>query len=313
MVDGNSVNTTREQLLETIRSIETQTLVNIILAFFVAYIFARIITALLSKLSEKMSRSGRIKVKMVIPAVKFGIYIVAFYYFLTELLNIFGPELFLLTGLIGAAVGFGLKDLFAAFVGGVIITFEKPYQVGDKISIGNYYGEVTDIGLRATKLVTPDDNTVTAPNSLIFNEAIASGNYGASEMMIVIDLYIASESDVKSAMKILRETVVTSKYVYISRTSPVILLHKSLPFYTRLRAKAYVNDLRDEFEFESDVHTRAWTEFGKNGIRAPQLHILNIPQIGEESELRTTRRKNDRSNVIHGKDSDFNSGSQKNS
>ena len=313
MVDGNSVNTTREQLLETIKSIETQTLVNIILAFFVAYIFARIITALLSKLSEKMSRSGRIKVKMVIPAVKFGIYIVAFYYFLTELLNIFGPELFLLTGLIGAAVGFGLKDLFADFVGGVIITFEKPYQVGDKISIGNYYGEVTDIGLRATKLVTPDDNTVTAPNSLIFNEAIASGNYGASEMMIVMDLYIASESDVKSAMKILRETVVTSKYVYISRTSPVILLHKSLPFYTRLRAKAYVNDLRDEFEFESDVHTRAWAEFGKNGIRAPQLHILNIPQIGEESELRTTRRKNDRSNGRHGRDSDFNSGSQKNS
>lgn len=313
MVDGNSVNTTREQLLETIRSIETQTLVNIILAFFVAYIFARIITALLSKLSEKMSRSGRIKVKMVIPAVKFGIYIVAFYYFLTELLNIFGPELFLLTGLIGAAVGFGLKDLFADFVGGVIITFEKPYQVGDKISIGNYYGEVTDIGLRATKLVTPDDNTVTAPNSLIFNEAIASGNYGASEMMIVIDLYIASESDVKAAMKILRETVVTSKYVYISRTSPVILLHKSLPFYTRLRAKAYVNDLRDEFEFESDVHTRAWTELGKNGIRAPQLHILNIPQVGEEPELRTTRRKNDRSNGRHGRDSDFNAGSQKNS
>jgi small-conductance mechanosensitive channel len=313
MVDGNSVNTTREQLFETIRSIETQTLVNIILAFFVAYIFGRIITALLSKLSEKMSRSGRIKVKMVIPTIKFGIYIVAFYYFLTELLNIFGPELFLLTGLIGAAIGFGLKDLFADFVGGLVITFEKPYQIGDKVSIGNYYGEVTNIGLRATKLVTPDDNTVTAPNSLIFNEAIASGNYGASEMMIVTDLYIASESDVKAAMKILRETVVTSKYVYISRTSPVILLHKSLPFYTRLRAKAYVNDLRDEFEFESDVHTRAWTEFGKNGIRAPQLHILNIPQIGEEPELRTTRRKNDRSNGRHGRDSDFNSGSQKNS
>jgi len=299
MVDGSSVNTTREQLLETIISIETQTLGNIILAFFVAYIFARIITALLSKLSEKMSRSGRIKVKMVIPAVKFGIYIVAFYYFPTELLNIFGPELFLLTGLIGAAVGFGLKDLFADFVGGVIIIFEKPYQVGDKISIGNYYGEVTDIGLRATKLVTPDDNTVTAPNSLIFNEAIASGNYGASEMMVVIDLYIASESDVKAAMKILRETVVTSKYVYISRTSPVILLHKSLPFYTRLRAKAYVNDLRDEFEFESDIHTRAWTELEKNGIRAPQLHILNIPQIGEEPELRTTSRRKDRSNGRH--------------
>jgi small-conductance mechanosensitive channel len=312
MVNGDSVSTGREQLLETLRSIETQTIVNIVLAFFVAYILGRIITAVLSKVSEKMSRSSRIKVKMVIPAIKFGIYIIAFYYFLTEILKIFGPELFLLTGLIGAAIGFGLKDLFADFVGGVIITFEKPYQIGDKISIGNYYGEVTDIGLRATKLVTPDDNTVMAPNSLIFNEAVASGNYGVSEMMVVTDLYIASESDVNAAMKILRETVVTSKYVYISRTSPVILLHKSLPFYTRLRAKAYVNDLRDEFEFESDVHTRAWIEFGKSGIRAPQLHILNIPQIGEELELITTRRRKDRSNRKDGGDSD-NAGFQKNS
>ncbi|AKB81128.1 Potassium efflux system KefA protein [Methanosarcina barkeri 3] len=313
MVDGNAVNTGREQLLETLRSIETQTIINIFLAFFVAYILGRIVTAVLSKISENMSRSSRIKVKMVVPAIKFGIYVIALYYFLIEILNIFGPELFLLTGLIGAAIGFGLKDLFADFVGGIVITFEKPYQIGDKVSIGNYYGEVTDIGLRATKLVTPGDNTVTAPNSLIFNETISSGNYGSSEMMVVTDIYIASESDVKSAMKILRETVVTSKYIYISRTSPVILLHKSLPFYTRLRAKAYVNDLRDEFEFESDIHTRAWTEFGKNGIRAPQLHILNIPQIGEEPELRTTRRKNDRSNGRHGSDSESNASVQDNS
>lgn len=313
MVDGNTVDTSREQLLETLRSIETQTLVNIILAFIFAYVLGRILAVLLSKVSEKMSRSGRIKVKMVIPAVKFGIYIIAFYYFLTEILKIFGPELFLLTGLIGAAIGFGLKDLFADFVGGVVIMFEKPYQVGDKISIGDYYGEVTDIGLRATKLITPDDNTVTAPNSLIFDETVASGNYGSSEMMIVIDLYIASESDVRTAMKILRETVVSSKYIYISKKASVILLHKSLPFYTRLRAKAYVNDLRDEFEFESDVHTRAWIEFQKNDIKAPQLHILNIPAIREERESGAMTRRKDRPNKRIRKSSEFSIDSQKDS
>ncbi len=314
MVDGNSIeDTTREQLLETLRSIETQTIVNILLIFFLAYVLGRIIAALLSRVSEKMSRSGRIKVKMIIPAAKFGIYIIAFYYFLTEILKIFGPELFLLTGLIGAAIGFGLKDLFADFVGGVVITFEKPYQVGDKISIGDYYGEVTDIGLRATKLVTPDDNTVTAPNSLIFNETVASGNYGASEMMVVIDLYIASESDFKTAMRILRETVVTSKYVYISEKSPIILLHKALPFYTRLRAKAYVNDLRDEFEFESDIHTRTWVEFLKNDIKAPHLHILNIPSIGEEYESSTLARENIRSDKRIRRDSESSTAFQRDS
>ncbi|AAM06765.1 TPA: mechanosensitive ion channel family protein [Methanosarcina acetivorans] len=303
MVNGDSGS---QQLLETLRSIDTQTVVTMFLILAAAYVLGRVITALISKLSEKMSRKDRIKVKMIIPAVKFGIYVLAFYYILREIFNIFGPELLLLTGLLGAAIGFGVKDLFADIIGGLVITFEKPYQIGDKISIGAYYGEVTDIGLRATKLVTPDDNTVTAPNSLIFNETVASGNYGASEMMVVIDLYIASESNVETAMRILREAVVSSKYVYISGSTPVTLLHKALPFYTRLRAKAYVNDLRDEFKFESDVHTRAWIEFLKNGIRAPQLHILNLPPVRENHESDAPTRRNLRSSKGTRKDSDFN-------
>jgi len=310
MTNGDSGS---QQLLETLRSIDTQTLVTMFLILAAAYVLGRIITTLLLKLSEKMSREDRIKVKMIIPAVKFGIYVLAFYYILREIFNIFGPELFLLTGLLGAAIGFGVKDLFADIIGGLVITFEKPYQIGDKISIGSYYGEVTDIGLRATKLVTPDDNTVTAPNSLIFNETVASGNYGASEMMVVIDLYVASESDVETAKRILREAVVSSKYVYISKNNPVTLLHKALPFYTRLRAKAYVNDLRDEFKFESDVHTRTWMEFLKNDIRAPQLHILNIPPVGEKRESDAPTRRNPRSSKGTQKDSDFNADFSNNS
>jgi small-conductance mechanosensitive channel len=300
MVDGN---TSREQLVETLRSVETQTLVNIVLAILIAYLLGMIITDVLSRLSEKMSRSGRIKVKMVIPALKFGIYSIAIIYIFRIVLRILGPELLLVSGLLGAAIGFGLKDFFADAVGGVVIALEKPYHVGDKITIGSYYGEVIDVGLRATKLVTPDDNVVTAPNSFIFNETISSGNYGSPEMMVVIDLYIASESDVKTAMRILREAVVSSKYVYISEKNPVTLLHKALPFYTRLRAKAYVNDLRDEFKFESDVHTRTWTEFRKYGIRAPQLHILNLPPVQEEKGPGTVAQGNIRSDKRARKDS----------
>lgn len=288
-------NTTREQLLGTIRSIEFQTLLNMFLVVLTAYLLGIILTKAISKVSEKMSRSSRVKVKMIIPLIKVGIYSIAFFYVIRQIFKIFGPEIFLLSGLIGAAIGFGVKDLFADYVGGIIITLERPYHVGDKITIGDYYGEVIDIGLRETKLVTPDDNIVTAPNSLIFDEAVASGNYGSPGMMVVIDLFIASESDVKTAMKILRETVVSSKYVYISEKNPVTMLHKALPFYTRLRAKAYVNDLRDEFEFESDVHTRAWIEFKNKGILAPQLHILNIPQTGDESVVGTTTLRNARS------------------
>ena len=77
MVDGESG---REQLLEAIRSIDTETLINMILVLSIAYILSTIISVILSKISEKMSRNGRIKAKMLTPVIKFVLYILAFYY-----------------------------------------------------------------------------------------------------------------------------------------------------------------------------------------------------------------------------------------
>ncbi len=253
--------------------IDTGTIISSILVILIAYLVIRVITFILVFISERAGQY-RITVKMVLPLLKFSIYGITIYYILVNILKWESSQLILFGGLLGAGIGFGLKDLFADIIGGIVITLEKPYQVGDKIKIGEYYGEVSDVGIRATKLVTPDDNLVSAPNYLIFTQAVASANAGASEMMVVIDLFIDPYSDAVLAMKILKESVVTSKYVYISKKRPFTVLIKDYPFYRRLRAKAYVNDLRYEFEFESEVTRRALIEFSKHGIKAPRVNIL---------------------------------------
>ncbi|HII01430.1 TPA: mechanosensitive ion channel [Methanosarcinaceae archaeon] len=262
-----------EGLFEVLGSIDSGAILSIILIFLLAYFLARVLTLLLSKTSE-MAGLHRIKLKILIPLVKVGIYGIAAYYIFIGILELSKQDFLILGGLFGAALGLGLKDFFLDIAGGLVITFENPYQIGDKIRMGEYYGEVSDIGFRATTLVTPDDDTVTAPNSLIFTESVASANNGASEMMVVIDLYISGDSEVGPTMRILREAVVSSKYVYISEKCPVTLLHREFPFYTRLRAKAYVNDLRLEFEFESDVLTRARAEFRRKNIKTPEIHLM---------------------------------------
>lgn len=258
-------------------TIQTVTITSTLLAILIAYLLTRLITLILVFISER-SGQHRITVKMVIPLMKVLIYGFALYYILVNILKLESSQLIFFGGLLGAAIGFGLKDVFADIIGGLVITFEKPYQMGDKIRIGDYYGEVSDIGLRATKLVTPDDNLVSAPNYLIFNQAVASANAGAPEMMVVIDLFIDPSSDAVLAMKILKESVITSKYIYVSRKRSYTILLKDFPFYRRIRAKAYVNDLRFEFEFESDVTKRAWNEYKRNGIAAPELNILENPK-----------------------------------
>ncbi|MBU4491850.1 MAG: mechanosensitive ion channel family protein [Euryarchaeota archaeon] len=264
-----------ENSMIALPSIDTGTMISSILVIIIAYLLIRAVTFILVLFSERAGQY-RITVKMVIPLLKFSIYGIALYIILSDILKLETQQLILFSGLLGAAIGFGLKDLFADIIGGIVITFEKPYQVGDKIKIGDYYGEVSDVGIRATKLVTPDDNLVSAPNYLIFTQAVASANAGAPEMMVVIDMFVDSDSNAVLAMKILKESVATSKYVYISMKRPITVLMKDYPFYKRLRAKAYVNDLRYEFEFESDVTKRAWNEFSKHGIKAPKVNILEI-------------------------------------
>ena len=208
---------------------------------------------------------------MIIPLAKLLVYAVALYYIIIAVIEPSLTQMIAFSGLFGAAIGFGLKDLFSDIVGGVVIIFEKPYQIGDKVTIGDKSGEVKDIGIRSTRIQTSADELVSVPNFSIFAPPVTSGDPGDLAMMIVIDLLYPPDSDADKAMKILREALVTSKYMIISKKYSYTVLLEDFPFYKRVRAKGYVNDLRLEFEFKSEVTRRAWAEFRKAGIQPPSF------------------------------------------
>jgi small-conductance mechanosensitive channel len=255
--------------------IDSSIVMNALFVLALAYVVARIAVFLLTWFSERVYEH-RITIKMAIPLAKFAIYGFAIYHILGAVLQLSTAQLVAFSGLAGAAVGFGLKDLVAEVVGGIVIVLDKPYQVGDKVRIDCHYGEVRDIGLRATRLVSPDDNLITVSNQKVLSQILANANAGSQEMMVVIDLFIDSASDASRAMEILREATVTSRYVYISEKRPVTILLKDRPFYRRVRSKAYVYDLRDEFQFESDVTKRAWDAFEAEGIEPPKAGVVDI-------------------------------------
>ena len=79
---------------------------------------------------------------------------------------------------LGIAVGFASQDIFKNIFGGIMILFDRPFQVGDKIEVENYYGEVIKIGLRSTRIITPDDSMVTIPNGDIMNKSVSNCKLG---------------------------------------------------------------------------------------------------------------------------------------
>ncbi len=176
-------------------------------------------------------------------------------------------------GSAAVALGFALKDVAASLVSGVLLLFDRPFQVGDRVTFGDIYGEIVAITLRSVRLQTLDDNTVTIPNLRFITEAVASGNMGAMDMMVVTDFHLALDADVEEARRILREVIVTSRYVYLKKPVTFTLEEVCLAeqIVIRLRTKAYVLDVRYEKALQSDITLRAAGLFNQAGIKRPPI------------------------------------------
>lgn len=176
-----------------------------------------------------------------------------------------------LGGSIAVAVGFAIKDIVASFVSGIVMLFDRPAQVGDRITVGDIYGEVKSIGLRAVRLVTLDDNVVTIPNTRLVSEQVSSGNYGALDMMVVVNFHTALGVNIDHISEILHEVVVTSRYVYLAKPVTVTVKECEIGMKLALRfsVKSYVLDVRYEKAFETDIVTRTSEVFEKVGIERP--------------------------------------------
>jgi small-conductance mechanosensitive channel len=205
----------------------------------------------------------------------------AFFHFFVYLMTVviivlfsfeISPEIIALFG--GAAVvavGFATRDLLASLVAGVLIIFDRPFQLGDRVTFGGEYGDVTSIGLRSVKLRTLDDCTVTIPNNLFLSEVTSSGNSGHLEMQTVVDFYIGLDQDVHQARDLIRSAAATSRYIYLPLPIKVQASQEPLDgcIAMKIRLKAYVLDTKYEMDFQTDIVLRAHQSFEENRILPP--------------------------------------------
>ncbi len=174
-------------------------------------------------------------------------------------------------GSIAVAVGIALKDVVASIIAGMVLLFDRPFQVGDRVNFDGTYGEIVSIGLRSVRLNTLDDDLVTIPNSRFITEVVSSGNAGALDMMVVTDFHLGLDEDIERAREIVYNVIVTSRFAYLKK--PVVFAIEEVAvaerIAIRLRAKAYVLDVRYEKAFQSDIVVRTAKLFREAGILRP--------------------------------------------
>ena len=222
--------------------------------FFAALIIIKYLSLLLESIAERWS-GLRLSIKRLVPILRvigwsFVIYII--------IVGIFAPPIETLiaaTASVGIAVGFASQDILKNIFGGIMILFDRPFQVGDKIQVGQYYGEVVQIGLRTVRIVTPDDSLVSIPNSEIVNQSVSNSNAGQFNCQVVAEFFLPPDINIMNLKKIATRVAAVSRYVYLSKPISVIIkneVHEGRSLL-KVRLKAYVFDLRYEFPFASEM------------------------------------------------------------
>jgi MscS family membrane protein len=231
----------------------------------------KFINKILDLFAEK-STKYRITIKGFIPVVR----VLGWAFILYLVINgIFKPPaqtLIAILASLGIALGFASQDIFKNIFGGIMIIFDRPFQVGDKIEIGNYYGEVIKIGLRSTRIVTPDDSMVSIPNGDLMSKSVSNSNSGEPNCQVVAELYLPIDIDTELARQIALEAAQVSRYVYLNKPIVVLFFNevKEDRSFLKMRLKAYVMDIRHEFSFKSDMTEVVMRELIKKKIINPE-------------------------------------------
>ncbi len=145
----------------------------------------------------------------------------------------------------GLAIGLALQGSLSNFASGVMILFLRPFNLGDEIEAADYRGDVVDIGLFATSLITKDNKRIIIPNSSVTSNTIT--NYTVEgKLRAEIDVGVAYGEDAKKAMEVLIEAASKTELA-LSEPSPDAFFtglgSSSLDF--RVRAWCESRDYRD--------------------------------------------------------------------
>ena len=107
-------------------------------------------------------------------------------------------------GIVGVAVALAAKETLSNFFGGVSVMLDQPYKVGDYIVLDSgERGEVVDIGLRSTRILTRDDVLVSIPNAIITNTKIVNESAPEPRFRVRIKIGVAYGSDIDQVEAVL--------------------------------------------------------------------------------------------------------------
>ncbi|MDA0196789.1 MAG: mechanosensitive ion channel [Bacteroidetes bacterium] len=187
----------------------------------------------------------------------------------------------LLAGALGVGIGFGLQNITNNLVSGIIILFENPIKVGDRIEVGGITGDVVNISVRATTVLTNDNISVIVPNSEFISGTVINWSHNDRNIRFNVPVGVSYKEDPEVIKKILLDVANENENV-LKTPGPDVLFEEfgdsSLNFTLQVWTQKYSDKPR---RLISELNFAIFEKFKAKGIEIPfpqrDLHIKTQP------------------------------------
>ena len=170
-----------------------------------------------------------------------------------------------LVAALGVGIGFGLQEIVANFISGLIILFERPVRVGDLITVGDASGRVERIRIRATTIRDFEQKELLIPNKELITGRLLNWTLSDARTRILINVGIAYGSDVDRAMAILLEIAREDERV-LEDPAPGVVFDQFADSSLNLGFRVFVGTLDDRLPVMTDMHREINRRFAEAGI-----------------------------------------------
>ena len=226
----------------------------------------------ITRAAERAPGQWRLTVLQFRPIVRLAIVAGALLIVIPVLIRPTFENVVALVASLALALAFALKDYGSSLVAGLVTIFEGTYQPGDWIKVQDTYGEVRSIGMRAVRIVTPDDTEVVIPHTKIWSHSVHNATSGKHSLLCVADFYLNPHHDATFVRRELEDVALASSYRLPESKVTVIVSEK--PWGTHYRLKVYVKESRDQYLLTTDLTVR-----GKAMLLAAGIKAANAPVV----------------------------------
>ncbi len=185
-------------------------------------------------------------------------------------------------GVMGVAIGFAAKDTLSNLIAGILLIIDRPFEIGDRIEVWSAptgsasWGDVIDIGLRATKIKTTDNIIIVIPNNEIMKRDIVNYTLISTSIRVRINIGVAYDTDIELAKKLVLQVAGEVEWVQ-DHPPPKVVVRNFGESSVDLQLRVWINDARQRMNTISTVTDRIKSAFDTENIEIPypkrDIHI----------------------------------------